>query len=145
MRCPFLYLYICGFDLTIFLRTDSVPHIDFCASSCYNVLDLEKQKKLVAFIQNYNKKIEKEVKIKQESIKVLDTKEEKDIKIQYMDNEPLEHVIDPLSIQAKNMLDSLNGLDKDMVFKMLENLSSNKNFITIINYITFIDLLYKNN
>ena len=40
MRCPFLYLYICGFDLTIFLRTDSVPHIDFCASSCYNVLDL---------------------------------------------------------------------------------------------------------
>ena len=106
----------------------------------YNVLDLEKQKKLVAFIQNYNKKIEKEVKIKKESIKVLDTKEEKDIKIQYMDNEPLEHVIDPLSIQAKNMLDSLNGLDKDMVFKMLENLSSNKNFITIINYmINFVE------
>lgn len=106
----------------------------------YNVLDLEKQKKLVAFIQNYNKKIEKEVKIKKESIKVLDTKEEKDIKIQYMDNEPLEHVIDPLSIQAKNMLDSLNGLDKGMVFKMLENLSSNKNFITIINYmINFVE------
>lgn len=106
----------------------------------YNVLDLEKQKKLVAFIQNYNKKIEKEVKIKKESIKVLDTKEEKDIKIKYMDNEPLEHVIDPLSIQAKNMLDSLNGLDKDMVFKMLENLSSNKNFITIINYmINFVE------
>lgn len=106
----------------------------------YNVLDLEKQKKLVSFIQNYNKKIEKEVKIKKESIKVLDIKEEKDIKIQYIDNEPLEHVIDPLSIQAKNMLDSLNGLDKGMVFKMLENLSSNKNFITIINYmINFVE------
>ena len=106
----------------------------------YNVLGLEKQKKLVAFIQNYNKKIEKELEIKTESIKVVDTKEEKDIKIKYIDNEPVKQVIDPLSIQAKNMLDSLNGLDKDMIFKMLENLSSNKNFITIINYmINFVE------
>lgn len=106
----------------------------------YNYLDDDSKKKLVTFIHRYNEKIEKE-KIKKKIKEVEKQKDEsKETIVVYIDEKPLSNEVDPLSIKAKKYLDSLFNLDKNMVFQMLEKLSLNTNFITIINYmISFLD------
>lgn len=100
----------------------------------YNYLDDDSKKKLVTFIQRYNEKIEKE-KIKKEIKEVeKQNNESKKNTVIYVDEKDLSQEVDPLSIKAKKYLDSLVNLDKNMVFQMLEQLSLNTNFITIINY-----------
>lgn len=106
----------------------------------YNYLDDASKKKLVIFIQRYNEKIEKE-KIKKE---IKELEKQKHVKeeniVTYSDETYSYEEVDPLSIKAKKYLDSLINLDKTMIFQMLDQLSLNSNFITIINYmISFLD------
>ena len=106
----------------------------------YNYLDDASKKKLVIFIQRHNEKIEKErIKKEIEEVKKEKDKTEENLIIYIDENNSYEEV-DPLSIKAKKYLDSLINLDKNMIFQMLEQLSLNSNFITIINYmISFLD------
>lgn len=104
-----------------------------------NTLDDENQNTVICFLQDYNKKInEKKEKVEKQNDPIIDKKPSS--KYVYIDDVKKEQSLTPAMVTAKNYLDAIKGMDISMIKQVLDQLSLDVNFISIINHmINFLD------
>lgn len=103
-----------------------------------DALSDENQDIVVCFLQSYNQKIkDKKERLKDKKEQVVS---EETPKYVFIDDVKEEQIINPTMVIAKNYLDAIKGMNRSMINQVLEQLSLDVNFISIINHmINFLD------
>lgn len=111
-----------------------------------NTLDDDNQNVIVCFLQSYNKEINDKNKRLKEIKKQVIRKEIPSFEPVYIDDVRKEEKVNPTMVTAKNYLDAIKGMNSSMINQVLDQLSLDVNFISIINHmINFLDEETKQN